>query len=407
MKLNSAARLRIVTITGAGILTAGIGLFSTLHTFNNDIAAVDRNITDVSSVVAANPEAALGAALFQIDNESLDLLLILHSQNGSNTVIRDTSKMLSTYISKADLSNGVQPSISEGTSTTRSYRHTSLKITDNELLFVAADSTYAHATLNSNLKFTFLATLIAIILASIVFSLYIRRVRARDDAEALGRMREFLGDASHELRTPLTVIKGYIEMLSKDQIHAPSDKERAFARVSSEIRRMESLIHDLLLLAELGERAEREIESVNLSELARAHISDFETLNPQRVIRTAIDGNVLVSGNSDYLTRFIQNALTNITRHTPNDAPVEMSLTARGKRAVIVIEDGGAGLPESSYGTQVRILNRFDKSRSRENGGSGLGMSIMSGVIEKLGGTLNLHKSHLGGLALEAELPLA
>jgi signal transduction histidine kinase len=73
----------------------------------------------------------------------------------------------------------------------------------------------------------------------------------------------------------------------------------------------------------------------------------------------------------------------------------------------VTIEDGGAGLPDNAYAENIRSLNRFDKSRSRENGGSGLGMSIMSAVIEKLNGTFSLRHSNLGGLAVVVNLPLA
>jgi signal transduction histidine kinase len=78
-----------------------------------------------------------------------------------------------------------------------------------------------------------------------------------------------------------------------------------------------------------------------------------------------------------------------------------------GKSARIVIGDAGPGLPESAYQENIRSLARFDKSRSRENGGSGLGMSIMSAVIAKLNGSFALRKSDLGGLAIAVDLPLA
>ena len=113
----------------------------------------------------------------------------------------------------------------------------------------------------------------------------------------------------------------------------------------------------------------------------------------------------MISGVRDYLSRFIQNALNNISRHTDADAPVGISLQLSGKSAKLLIEDGGKGLPESAYRENIQSLNRFDKSRSRESGGSGLGMSIMAAVIEKLGGKLTLRKSALGGLAVEAEVP--
>jgi signal transduction histidine kinase len=220
-------------------------------------------------------------------------------------------------------------------------------------------------------------------------------------------MQEFLGDASHELRTPLTVVKGYVEMLSKKQLTSEADQERAFSRVGSEIKRMENLIQDLLLLAELGESGSREIEKIDVSEILNAHGIDFKTLNPQRVVTLEIEDGLEVMAARDYLARFIQNALTNIMRHTAVDDAVTISCKKSGKSARIHISDAGPGLPESAYQENIRSLARFDKSRSRENGGSGLGMSIMTAVIAKLHGNLALRKSALGGLEIAVDLPLA
>jgi signal transduction histidine kinase len=218
-------------------------------------------------------------------------------------------------------------------------------------------------------------------------------------------MQEFLGDASHELRTPLTVIKGYVEMLSKNQLKEEADKARAFNRVGTEIQRMESLVQDLLLLAELGESGTRDIEKIDLSEILTAHGTDFITLNPSRSVTLAISQGISIEASRDYMARFIQNALTNIVRHTDSNVAVNISLISRGKNVELLIEDAGRGLPDSAYRDDIRSLNRFDKSRSRENGGSGLGMSIMSAVIQKLGGRFSLRKSSLGGLAIVVELP--
>jgi signal transduction histidine kinase len=243
-------------------------------------------------------------------------------------------------------------------------------------------------------------------IAALLLFFYFRRTNRRNETASLARMQEFLGDASHELRTPLTVIKGYVEMLSKDQLKEAADKKRAFDRVGNEIHRMETLVQDLLLLAELGESGARDIEKLDLSEILTAHGTDFITLNPSRNVTLGIAQGITVEASRDYLARFIQNALTNIVRHTDSDVAVNISLMARGKSAELIIEDAGHGLPESAYRDDIRSLNRFDKSRSRENGGSGLGMSIMSAVIQKLGGTFSLRKSSLGGLAIVVELPL-
>ena len=80
-------------------------------------------------------------------------------------------------------------------------------------------------------------------------------------------MQEFLGDAAHELRTPLTVIRGYSELLALKKMPSEEDEKRAFERLGSEIARMDSLISDLLLLAELGESVSVTKSIFNFGEL--------------------------------------------------------------------------------------------------------------------------------------------
>ena len=191
-------------------------------------------------------------------------------------------------------------------------------------------------------------------------------------------------------------------MLSKGQFTQAPDQARAFSRVGSEIERMESLIHDLLLLAELGESKPVNFAEVDFDELVKAHLNDFQVLNTSRRVTTAIPDDCFVQGSRDHLSRLIQNCLSNILRHTPSDAPVSVSLR---KRAGLRIEDGGPGLPDSAYGSEIKVMNRFDPSRSRESGGSGLGLSIIAAIVQEHSGELELSKSQLGGLAVTIRIP--
>ena len=383
------------------VLTSGIGTFATLHSYDISRAKIDAQIngTIMDAVEARNQE--LSAALFHIDEFSLDFTLALLSRDGSATIIKDSTVPLFDSISLDEAAQATE-SVQSAKGITQ-YRYRSLLISGGDYLLIAASSNEAVRSLKGDLLSVLLITLLASLVAFAFLSLFIRRLKRRDDVDALRRMQEFLGDASHELRTPLTVIKGYVEMLSKGQMSAEEDKSRAFNRVTNEISRMEALIHDLLLLAELGESAAREPEEIDVSLLLRGYAEDFSTLNPVREIDIEISDEIFVVGVRDYFTRFIQNALNNISRHTATNVPVRISLAQKGKNVTLIIEDGGNGLPESAYREKVRSLNRFDKSRSRESGGSGLGMSIMAAVVEKLHGQMTLRKSELGGLAVIAE----
>jgi K+-sensing histidine kinase KdpD len=387
----------------ATIFTASIGTFVTYQSYQNSLSTLDYAINSTVDDAAQAPSQELSAALFHIDEFALDLSLFLLSRDGAITTINESTVELSTDITLVEAERATRK-VQEDKAV-EDYRFRSYVISGGDYLIVAGSSESANSRLRNGLLSVLLITFTTSILAFLLLTLYIRRLKTRDDKDALSRMQAFLGDASHELRTPLTVIKGYVEMLSKGMMTEEADRSRAYLRVNTEIGRMESLIHDLLLLAELGESAQRENEPLDLSELLRAHGQDFATLHPDRKVELEIASQISIIGVRDYYSRFIQNALNNISRHTENGLPVKISLTRVGKSARLTIEDGGAGLPDAAYRENIQSLHRFDKSRSRESGGSGLGISIMAGVIAKSGGHLTLRKSTLGGLAVVAEIP--
>lgn len=403
MKLSSSARLRIVAVAITTILTATIGGSIARQGYLSAVSTVDKAINATIADAAQSPHQELSAALFHIQEYALDVSLFLVARDGSVTTVNESTIHVLNEISLKDAIRAIDKTVAGHD--LGDYRYRSLMISGGDYLVVAAPANEAIKNLHTNVISVAATTAVMSLFSYFILSFYTRRLQRRDNADALARMQTFLGDASHELRTPLTVVKGYVEMLSKGQLTSEADRTRAFSRVNSEIGRMESLIHDLLLLAELGESGQRDQEVVNLSEVISVAIEDFRTLNSKREIALAIDSEAEIVIVRDHILRFIQNALNNISRHTPEDAPVGVSLRLQGKNVELVIEDGGAGLPESAYRENIQSLKRFDQSRSRESGGSGLGMSIMAGVVSKAGGELSLRKSALGGLAIVAKIP--
>lgn len=219
------------------------------------------------------------------------------------------------------------------------------------------------------------------------------------------RMQAFLGDASHELRTPLTVIKGYLELLERD-VEA-QQRERALHRMRSEASRMELLVNDLLLLAEIGTPVPESVDTIDLTALVRVLVDDLRELQPEREVDSHVDTGLEVRAIPSHLHRAIGNAFANLRRHTGPTVPVRVRLTADGGVAVLVVEDGGPGLPPETYAQGLSHFQRFDKSRSRASGGSGLGMSIIAAVMAELGGSVSLSPSDLGGLRLRYVFPRA
>ena len=400
---RTSSKYAAISIFVTTILSSVIGGFATIDARNSDLQQIDQSINLVAERVNSYPAEAISAAIFTIDEERLDLTLALITKEGDETVINESHLNYPGINSMALVKKALLTPIS--VEATNPFRLRTIEIAGGDYLMVAADLRKLDTNLKSNLRNLVGFTIVANAFAIFISILLLRRHNRGLDAQALERMQRFLGDASHELRTPLTVIKGYSEMLSKGQMSDEADRARAYSRVNTEIERMENLIHDLLLLAELGESRPPTFEEIDITELAQAHINDFELFNEGRRINVSLEENCDLKGSREHLNRLIQNCLSNIVRHTPTDAPVSITLKSKGKRVNLIIEDGGPGLPESAYRSDIAAMNRFDPSRSRDSGGSGLGMSIMAAIVQEHNGKLELRKSDLGGLAVIVELP--
>ncbi len=376
-----------------------IGGFATVSAKNEKIERVDQQLGTIADFIRLNPNSPVSAALDIASEQDFNITIALSSLSGELSIINESQLPLKQLPDPPTIAQSLISPIT--VIADENYRLVSLDISGGDRLLLAQSIKSIDESFTSNLSRLFGFTAAADVAAITLSYLVLRRNTRRLEADSLARMQRFLADASHELRTPLTVIKGYSEMLSKGQIQESVDQQRAFERVNSEIVRMENLIHDLLLLAELGETTEPVEEDVDLSELIQAFAHDFQVLNPGRSMELAIDPEISMTGSRDHLGRLLQNILNNISRHTPADAPVQISLSKAGKKIKLVVEDGGAGLPESSYRDGIELLNRFDAARSRNNGGSGLGLSIIAAIVHEHQGTLSLRKSKLGGLAVE------
>lgn len=380
--MKSKTRQIFSTVALTSILSFLIGGFAVWGSYNSEISLVENHLNMVVYDIGLNSDDPLASALFSVSQNNFDMTVAFQSANGEFAILKHSKKAV--------------------LGTTTKLRTRTIPLQAGEKLLIAASV----QDINENLTQNLWRLLIFILFANGIAS-YISLSISRSGALAIERaqrekMQEFLGDAAHELRTPLTVVKGYAELLKNRAL----DSERetlAFERLNIEIKRMESLIADLLTLAELGEEGPTEFSEVNLSEIISESVRDFQVIAPQHLLELNLEAGVTVQGSEKYLQRFIANALTNIRIHTEASAPVRITLKT-GKEIRLVVEDGGAGLPAASYGERIQGLKRFDRSRSRESGGSGLGMSIMSAVIERHGGTLALKKSELGGLAIEVQL---
>lgn len=225
-------------------------------------------------------------------------------------------------------------------------------------------------------------------------------------ADSERRLRTFVSDASHEIRTPLTAIRGYIDLLQVERTH-PSDLERrALDRLTSESRRLEGLVNQLLLLDRIDEQVQ-ELEEFDLEPLVREYCSDLDLVEARPV--TLDLQPCVIRGVEQQWRQVLANLIQNLQRHTPAGSPVSVRLRhiveSHQSVGVLEIDDAGPGIPPERRLYATQRFTRLDPSRSKLTGGFGLGMSIISAVVERHGGTVELSDSPLGGLRVRISVP--
>lgn len=224
-------------------------------------------------------------------------------------------------------------------------------------------------------------------------------------AQSENRLRRFLADASHELRTPLTSIRGYAELLRRRRELTKGESETAHRRIEAESVRMSALVDDLLLLARLDQGRPLENEPVDLRTIAQDAIADVSVTAPSRRVALDAEDRVHVTGDDLRLRQVVANLLRNAVIHTPPHTPIEVAVGYRGGFALLSVSDHGPGLNEQSRIRAFEPFYRADAGRSRDLGGSGLGLSIVAAVVAAHGGSVRVVETGGGGATFEVLLP--
>ncbi len=223
--------------------------------------------------------------------------------------------------------------------------------------------------------------------------------------ESEHRLRRFVADASHELRTPLTSIRGFAELFRQGAVRTPEEMERAMGRIEENSSRMAHLVDDLLLLARLDHEPSRGRGPVDLSKLALDAVTDARAVEPTRPISLDAGGPGLVEGDEVQLRQAVANLLNNARVHTPSDTAVHVKVASEGETVALEVEDEGPGMDEEEAARVFERFYRADPSRSRSQGGAGLGLSIVAAIADSHGGRASVDSSPGRGARFRIEIP--
>ncbi len=221
------------------------------------------------------------------------------------------------------------------------------------------------------------------------------------------RLRRFLADASHELRTPLTSIRGYSELFELGMRERPDDLARSLGHVRAEAARMERLVDDLFLLAQLDHERPLASDPVDLAVVVGRSVDSARLRADGHLITLSVSGPVVVRGDEFRLRQVVDNLVTNALIHTPPGTPVTVRVGVDGTEAVLEVGDRGPGIPSDQLSHIFEPFHRLDRSRSRATGGAGLGLAIVEAVVHAHGGAVAARPGEGGrGVVFEVRIPI-
>jgi signal transduction histidine kinase len=234
---------------------------------------------------------------------------------------------------------------------------------------------------------------------------------ARREAEAANRSKDqFLAVVSHELRTPLTAMLGWARLLRSGNLDAPT-RERALDSIERNTKSQAQLIEDLLDVSRIiSGKLRLDIRSVDLVSVIEAALdavrpaADAKGIRLQPLLDPKLEP---IVGDAERLQQVVWNLLSNAIKFTPRGGRVQVRLALAGSQVEVTVSDTGAGIEPSFLPHIFERFRQADTTSTRTHGGLGLGLSIVSHLVELHGGTVSADSAGEGnGATFTVKLPL-
>jgi heavy metal sensor kinase len=227
--------------------------------------------------------------------------------------------------------------------------------------------------------------------------------------DAVQNSKRFVADASHELRTPLAVLRGELENLGQD-FRLDAAARDTIGSMLEEVERLTKIVEGLVALSRLdaGE-AKAEWVQFDLGELATTTADQMNLLAEDKGIsvQCASKQNVLVQGDRARLKQVVVNLLDNAIKYTSGGGTIQLNVTRQNGHAVLDVADSGIGIPAEAVPHVFERFFRVDKARSRDQGGAGLGLSIVKSICTAHEAGLEVESVVGKGSRFRITLPLA
>ena len=222
--------------------------------------------------------------------------------------------------------------------------------------------------------------------------------------EGFAAQRQFTGNAAHELRTPLALMQAQLELFSTEHPKVLPETAGFLRLLREQTERMTQMTKTLLEMSEL--RTVPCNDRIEIAPMIEEIFADLTPLAEKNGIILESTGDGTMTGSDTLIYRLLFNLTENAIRYNRPDGIVRITVTEEEKRLIIRVSDTGCGVPEQYRESIFQPFFRVDKSRSRENGGVGLGLSLVWEIVTLHGGEVRVEKSSEKGTTIAVKLPL-
>ncbi len=222
--------------------------------------------------------------------------------------------------------------------------------------------------------------------------------------EGFTAQRQFTGNAAHELRTPLALMQAQVELFSAEHPDVLPETADFLRLLREQTERMTQMTRTLLEMC--GLQAVPCTDHIELGPMIDEIFADLAPLAEKNNITLEREGDGVMTGSDTLIYRLLFNLTENAIKYNRPGGSVRLSVTPEPEKLLIRVSDTGRGIPEHFQRSVFQPFFRVDKSRSREYGGVGLGLSLVWEIVKLHGGTVCVENSSEAGTTVAVSLPL-
>ena len=215
--------------------------------------------------------------------------------------------------------------------------------------------------------------------------------------------REFVANVSHELRTPLALMQAQLELFSAEHPDVRPETAEFLTLLREQTERLTQMTKTLLEMSNLQQVARN--EQLQLAPMVEEIFTDLAPLAEKRSISLEAEGDAALTGSDALIYRLLFNLTENAVKYNRPGGSVRVSVTQELEKLLLRVSDTGCGIPEVYQRSIFQPFFRVDKSRSREYGGAGLGLSLVWEIADLHGGSVWVEKSSEKGTTIAVGLP--